>query len=356
MTRIISGIQQVGVGVRDAGAAFQWYRDHFGFRTIVFEDKASATLMSRYTGDVVQDRYAILAMNLLGGGGLEIWQYTSREPLPPAAPLQLGDTGVFVVKLRCQDVPATHQRLREKGVHELSTISRNPLGRQHFYVTDPYGNHFEVLEDSYCFRRSARPGCGGVSGVVIGVSDMAHALSFYQKVLGYKQLSYYGERCFDDLRFLPGGDQPVKRAVLSSPPERWGAFSRLLGPSTVELVEAPDPRRRIYEQRYWGDLGFIHVCYDVTGMREQGAHCATLGYPFTVDSGNSFQMGKAAGQFAYNEDPDGTLIEYVETHRLPILKKLNWYLDLRRRPAKRPLPDWMLRCMGLGQQKLHLAS
>ena len=31
-------------------------------------------------------------------------------------------------------------------------------------------------------------------------------------------------------------------------------------------------------------------------------------------------MGDAAGQFAYIEDPDGTLIEFVETHKVPLVK------------------------------------
>ena len=45
-----------------------------------------------------------------------------------------------------------------------------------------------------------------------------------------------------------------------------------------------------------------------------------MGYPFTVDSsrafneGESFDMGEAAGQFAYIEYPDGSLIDLVEAH------------------------------------------
>ena len=53
-------------------------------------------------------------------------------------------------------------------------------------------------------------------------------------------------------------------------------------------------------------------------------------------------MGEAAGQFAYIEDPDGTLIELVEAHKIPLLKKLNIYLDLRKRNPSKSLPKWML--------------
>ena len=62
-------------------------------------------------------------------------------------------------------------------------------------------------------------------------------------------------------------------------------------------------------------------------------------------------MGEAAGHFSYIEDPDGTLIEFVETHKIPILKKIGWYLDLTKRDALRPLPRWMLKSMGLNRKK-----
>ena len=57
-------------------------------------------------------------------------------------------------------------------------------------------------------------------------------------------------------------------------------------------------------------LGFIHLCFDSTGMNDLKRHCAELDHNFTVDSGDTFDMGEAAGRFAYVEDPDGTLIEF----------------------------------------------
>jgi hypothetical protein len=62
-------------------------------------------------------------------------------------------------------------------------------------------------------------------------------------------------------------------------------------------------------------------------------------------------MGASAGRFGYMEDPDGTLIELVETHRVPIFKKLNWYYDLKKRKHNKPLPDWMIGMMALTKVK-----
>ncbi len=70
-----------------------------------------------------------------------------------------------------------------------------------------------------------------------------------------------------------------------------------------------------------------------------------LNHPFTVDSADSFDMGDAAGRFAYVEDPDGTLIELVETHKVPIFKRLRIHIDLKNRHSEKPLPKWLVKMM-----------
>ncbi|MEQ9415318.1 MAG: VOC family protein, partial [Cyclobacteriaceae bacterium] len=74
-------------------------------------------------------------------------------------------------------------------------------------------------------------------------------------------------------------------------------------------------------------------------------------FPFTVDSSNSFDMGKAAGHFTYCEDPDGTLIEFVETHKIPIMEKWGWFLNVKKRNPTKPLPDWLFTLLGLAKVK-----
>jgi len=41
----------------------------------------------------------------------------------------------------------------------------------------------------------------------------------------------------------------------------------------------------------------------------------------------------------------------VEIHKLPILKKIGWYFNIEKRKNQRPLPNWMLRLLGLGRVK-----
>jgi hypothetical protein len=62
-----------------------------------------------------------------------------------------------------------------------------------------------------------------------------------------------------------------------------------------------------------------------------------------VDTGGPFDMGKTKGHFSYIEDPDGTLIEFVEIYQLMMVKKSS-----ERDPGK-PLPGWMIRLLALGR-------
>jgi catechol 2,3-dioxygenase-like lactoylglutathione lyase family enzyme len=350
---MIAGIQQIGVGVSDVKNAFAWYNQKFGTDVPVFEEAAIAGLMLPYTGGQPQARHAILALNLQGGGGMEIWQYTGRTPVPPAFQPQLGDLGVFSAKIKSKNVPATFDFMRKNQVNMQTNVLQRPDGSSHFYVNDPYGNLFEIVGSDNWFSTNRPATTGGMFGATIGVSNMERSKQFYAEILGYDSVVYEETGTFADFQGIDGGFGQYKRTLLRHSKPREGAFSRLLGESEIELVQCLDrPARKIYENRFWGDLGFIHLCFDITGMAAMKAKCEDAGHPFTVDSSGSFDMGEAAGYFSYIEDPDGTLIEFVETHKVPILKKIGWYLNLQKRsnPAK-ALPDFMLKAMGLNRVK-----
>lgn len=191
-----------------------------------------------------------------------------------------------------------------------------------------------------------------MTGAVLGVSDMDKALKLYSGILGYDKIVFDKTEVFSDLAGLPGGKQKVRRILLTHTEKRKGPFSELLGITEIELVQTLDRTpRKIFEDRFWGDWGYIHLCFDIKDMESLKKECEASGFPFTVDSGSTFDMGEAAGRFSYIEDPDGTLIEFVETHKIPIAKKLNWYLDLRKRPAEKPLPRWLLKALKMNRVK-----
>jgi catechol 2,3-dioxygenase-like lactoylglutathione lyase family enzyme len=351
--KIFGGVQQIGIGVEDAREAWDWYRRRLGFDIPLIDDTGIAADMLPYTGNEPRGRRAILALNLQGGGGLEIWQYVGRKPLACRFEPRLGDLGIYAAKLRTTDIAAAAGSLGEgtKG------IVRDPRGVEHAFFRDPYGNVFQIVSGPESFTATKAP-VGGTLGAIMGVSDLDRASRFYREVLGYDTLLYREEGAFDDLKGLPGGEGRFRRALLARSIPSAGPFSKLLGPSEIELVQALDRGgRKLFDGRFWGDLGFIHLCFDVQGMGEFKRDCAAAGHPFTADSSpgaevgadESFGMGGASGRFAYIEDPDGTLIELVETHRIPLIAKLGWYLDLRGRDPAKALPGWMLKSLALGR-------
>ena len=352
MSYIISGIQQVGIGVSDVHKGFKWYNNYLGVDIPVFEEAAEANLMLPYTGGKPHKRHAILAINMKGGGGFEIWQYTSRTPQPSIFKPQLGDLGLFCAKIKTENIIASFDFLKSKGVKMLGEITANPIGKKHFFIEDDFGNLFEIIDDDVWFGKGLKE-TGGPIGMIIGVSNLEKSIHFYSTILGYDKVLFNAEASFSDFAILPGGSLKAKRAILTHSKTRVGPFSKLFGNSYIELIETKEyAPRKIFENRFWGDLGFIHLCFDIKNMSALKVACEKAGHPFTVDGGAGFEMGEAAGHFTYIEDPDGTLIEFVETKKIPIMKKWGWYLDLKKRAPEKPLPDWMLKALSLNRKKL----
>lgn len=345
----ISGIQQVGVGTVDFRKSWNWFIEMFGTDVRILEDDTVAERMLPYTGGVPQRRHACIAVNLNGGGGLEIWQYSERRPEPCPFEVSVGDLGIFAAKIKCRDIDSFHAQITSKW-KECGKKGVLPDGTRCFYVKDLYGNVFQIVEDKSIFIRQ-RGLAGGVVGAVIGVTDIGRSAAFYGEVLGYDKVICDEEGVWSDWNLMPGAERRCRRMILGCSKPRTGAFSELFTASTIELVQALDAvPRRIYEGRFWGDPGFIQICFDVTGMRKLGEFCAAKGHHFTVDScpgDTMFDMGDASGHFTYIEDPDGTLIEFVETARIPVAKKLGWYIDMKKRDIEKPLPKFLFKLMGL---------
>ncbi len=345
---IISGIQQIGIGNTSVYDTWEWYRKNLGMDLPVFDEAAEAALMLPYTEGKPRSRHAILALNMMGGGGAEIWQYTSRVGQPAAFNINLGDLGINIAKFKSIDIDRSHLALSQNN--PCSEIRNYINGRKHFFCKDPFGNYLEIVESENWFQKKISH-TGGIYGAVIGVSNIEDSMQFYNSILGYDEVLSDELNTFEEKEFLPGGSQKYRSVILTHSKKRKGPFSPLLGKSEIELIQCIDRSpRKIFKDRMWGDLGFIHLCFDISGMDAMREKCKTSGHPFTVDSGD-FDMGDAGGQFAYIEDPDGTLIEFVETHKLPILKKVGWYLHLKNRNPEKSLPRWLLKAMGLNRKK-----
>lgn len=342
MHHYLSGIQQIGIGVKNAEKAMHTYKHLFGMDVLIFDDNAKATLMSQYTGGEVFNRRAILTMNLQGGGGLEIWQYLDRTPQDNNQ-IELGDLGIYAAIIKSINIEKSHERLQELDGIQVSDIINCQYSGLSFYVTDDNNNVFKIIPSNDWFQ-SGQHDLGGVVGGVIGVRDINKSLVFYQNVLGFDTTLY-------DFAVIENNNE-YRKVGLQKKATGKGAFNKLLGDVTIELVQIKNKiPKKIYDNRFWGDCGFIHLCFDVLDMDGLKKHAEKYHFNFSVDSNNTFEMDSASGRFCYIEDPDGTLIELVETHKVPIFKKIGWYLDLRKRNQEKPLPKWMIKMLALSKVK-----
>jgi catechol 2,3-dioxygenase-like lactoylglutathione lyase family enzyme len=341
----ISGIQQIGIGVKDAREAFIWYNKTLGLDVPVFDDEAQAKLMVHLSGNVVRTRRAILAVNMAGGGGAEIWESRNPKPLAPTFEPKLGDLGIFCNKIKAQNVA---QKAKELGLE----LYKNPAGKELAYLQDPYGNPIQLCEDSTWFSPKLS-NSGGVLGAIIGVSNMDKSIQLYRDTLGMNICVYDETGAFTDFKAFGAENETFRRVLLRKEYSPDGAFSALFGAIEIELVQKINAvGRTIFEGRSWGDLGYVHLCFDTLDMDGLGKKLKSAGYDFVVDSANSFDMGDAAGRFTYIIDPDGALIEFVETHKVPIMKKWGWFINLKKRGTRKPLPNWMIKTLGWGREKL----
>ncbi len=351
---IVSGIQQIGVGVRNVEEAFEWYKKFFGMDIIVFDEHADAEFMLPYTGGTPKSRHACLALNLQGGGGFEIWQHKSFEPRPAAFDILPGDLGIYSCKIKCKNAGEYYDFLKKNNQNVSPRIYADELGRSFFYVRDPFNNLFQIVQPreyqaGWLFNEKRHT--GGVYGAVVGTHDLGESMKFYKQMLGYDKILCDSTKNFDDFNNLGAKNTVIRRVILTHSEPRKGPFSEVLGPSEIELIQAIDNTekpRKIFQDRMWGELGFIQICYDIRHMDALRKKCKEKGYPFTVDSQsyqNDFNMGDAGGDFAYNEDPSGTLIEYVQTNKISIAKKFGLALDLTKRSDTKPISKIIAWCL-----------
>jgi len=346
MDTVICGIQQIGVGVANVVEAYNWYIKAFGCDVMVADADGVAERMLPYTGGKPRRRRAILAVNLQGGGGFEVWQPMDNNLHFLEGTARIGDLGTFAGRVKANDINAAYLHFKSlEGARVLCEIVASPEGKKHFFIQDPFGNTYDIVEDSFRFMNLGLP-TGGVDGEILGVSDMDKSIDFYAKLIGFDTVVYDKTDVFEDFKCLVGGEGRFRRVLLERSAAPEGPLSPVYGSGRIELVQALDRTPvKLFEGRWWGDPGFIQICFDIKNMKGIRERALALGHDFVCDGGEDFKMDKADGHFTYVEDPDGSLIEFVETFKIPVSEKLGIYLNLKNRNEHKSLPKLLLKCL-----------
>ncbi len=346
MEYTIHGMQHLGVGVPEHAKAWKWYRKFFGLDMPFFNDEASAELMTIYTNDRVISKRAAMILNLKGGCAIEVVRPSTFKAKHAEVQHQLGDLGINIGWVKTPDIQKSYEFFKENGADVISEIVKMPDGQNTFHLKDLNGTQFQVVEANDFYTKTKHV-TGGTSGSTIGVTDMEKTMTFYS-VLGYDEVLYDESRQFEDWSSLAGGSGKYRRVLLSQSNPSGGGFSKLLGKTYIELVQDLSDRTpvKIYEGRQWGDIGFVHLAFDVRNMVALGKKLDEIGHGFTCDTKDALSMGESTKvHCTYIEDPDGTLIELIEVYKIPIIEKLGIYLNVEKRPASQPYPNLMLKAL-----------
>lgn len=326
----------------------------------MFDAVAEAPLMLRYTNNDIVNKRATMVLNMQGGCAMEIIELKNFKCKTSAnGEHQLGDYGIFITKIRAKNISDSFEFFKKNNANLISGIKKTPDNKDSFYVKDPNGLIFQIVQDNNHFAQNGHIS-GGIAGCLIGVSDIEKSKKLYCDLLGFDRVVYDKTEIFEDWKNdvspysgIPGGKNKIRRLLLTQSKGPFGVFSQIAGPAYIELLQVFDRTpNKIMEGRIWGDLGFIHLGLDVKGMTQIEKECTAQGFPFTCDSKNALKMGdNTEVHCTYIEDPDGTLIELIEVYKIPLLKKLGLFLNVEKRNPEKPLPSWLLKGLKFNRVK-----
>lgn len=349
----IAGIQGIGINADNLSESRKWYADMFQMDVNAIDDVTTAQYQYPHTEEPTQQRHLCITLNLQGGGGFEMLQSLQQTQESVSFDMHIGDLGINAAKIKSHNIAAYHEELSSK-YKDISSIVTDPRGLPTFYLHDPFGNCFQVVEDNYVFLDENRYS-GGIVGAIIGVSDLERSLPFIQKVLGYDTILYDKTGIFNDWQTLKGGNATFRRVLLKRSEQPSGPFAGLYGNSTIELVQILEGTpRKVQTGNYASRHGFLHLCFDVVNMGDFEKQCEEYGYSFIADSGPQqtlFEQSQIIGQTCFLEDSDGTLFKFVEAQKIPLIKRLDLNLNLQKMDPSKQLPELMFHLMKFNKVK-----
>jgi catechol 2,3-dioxygenase-like lactoylglutathione lyase family enzyme len=321
---MINGIQHIGIGVTDRDKAFLFYNNALGF----------SVPMSRHSGNCKgvlplikkdEERKVVIALNSHGGGLVEIFQYTSKKPVPRPKEVDFSYNGCLFFGLKVKNVGKSLGIIERHGGERVTEPSaftpKAEAGWRTAMFLDTEGIQAMLLEypESGMGHGNGGSRIGGVEYVGIGVSDIEDSVEFYTRVLEYDKIVYRTEGTYPEWDPLFGKGRFMKRALLRRSGNPEGIFRHFLHGGMIELIQVEgNTGKHNFDGRKWGDIGFMELAFDVTDIDETLEEVARKGVslaapPYVQDMGMNTKA-----TFAYIRDPDGSLLEFADISRLPV--------------------------------------
>ncbi|MEW6441584.1 MAG: VOC family protein [bacterium] len=304
----VTGVQHVGLGVRNIEASRQFYRDVLECKARMAEFGALYNAMpdffrtSSHVFDgcmYMQERESIV---------IECIQRFEPSPRPIHKQVRFGDIGVNKITVEVADVErfCESHKDRIRFVSTPKSVRLPGWGDYRFvFGTDPDGNLVEFVSSSNIRTQGA---LGAIRSVGISVTDLARSMEFYKGYLDFDTVVVEPHDCFSGLvgEVSGSGETEVRSCLLANS----NGFHML------ELYEVSKPRgRSIPFHVLWGDYGYLESCCiteDVLGLArflmKEGLELISCPTPLEVHE----EAVSGTAWFIYARDPDGIPVELLE--------------------------------------------
>ena len=208
---MFNGVDHVGIGVVDMGAALEFFSQRLGFSDVLFDHTGDLPGLEELTHRPrTRARVAMVASRWptpLGPGRVKLVQVL-EDGGTPAAPAGLGwgEVGICEVCLHARDVAQVHKELVEThGCTELMefvSASTTPfdVSVDVSYIEGPGGGKIEILEWTGLWKAlPGEPRLEGVNHVAFGVQDLAATREFYAQ-FGFSHLVFETNGYFEPMQ------------------------------------------------------------------------------------------------------------------------------------------------------------
>jgi catechol 2,3-dioxygenase-like lactoylglutathione lyase family enzyme len=306
----VTGVDHVGIGVKDIGTMMSFYQDIPKFKDILAEmpesDHKSIQALMRISPAVFSGR---LISRKERGFAVALYRMTDPVPRHIRRDFKYGDIGVAKITIAVPDVENLYRKFKSR-VAFFSVPKQTKLpgwGEYRFvYCRDPEGNLIEFISGGDMLPDDRTD---GMRWIGVSVTDLHRSQEFYRKYTGFTSVIIDEHECFSGLvdEISGGSRTKVRSCVLAS-----GQDGDML-----ELFEVMEPRgRSIPFSTRWGDFGYLQVCMSCDDVSETAAYFMKEGIELITEP-QWFGDGKNedAGMFFYIQDPDGIPVEFLSfTH------------------------------------------
>ena len=302
----VTGIDHVGIGVRNTGIMMSFYQDVPKFTDILAEMPESD---HKAIHTLIRMSPAVFSGMLINGKtrGFALALYRMIDPVPRyiRRDFKYGDIGVAKITMAVSDVEKLYEE--SKNVLNFCCMPKQTKvqgwGEYCFvYCRDPEGNLIEFISGN---DKVSAGKAGDTRWIGVSVTDLHRSREFYRKYMGFTSAIINEHESFSGLvDEISGGHRTrVRSCVLASGK----------GGDMLELFEVMQPRgRSIPFSARWGDFGYLQVCMSCDDVEGTAAYFGEEDIELITGPqwfGDS--KDENAGMFFYIQDPDGIPVEFL---------------------------------------------